>query len=167
MESFHGTTLLTPKQIIMKIEWKTVIRLLLSLLRRGGKSEVERHESGAERHETEAESQESEVESHVSCPMATRRAIVEGVAEIRKFAEEHQLAASVVRALLTLLAQLALSSLHGKVNGQILDVMLRALRYEQERWLPESADDGLPHISGSSAVGPDGNSIFDIARGEW
>ncbi len=150
----------------MKIEWKTVVRLLLSLFGRRRK-EPERPKSGNQKTEkpepcsdepanpepasNEPEESESEIpepevtddstsppvtsdptsQDKISCPMATRRAIVEGVAQIRKFAEDHQLASSVVRALLTLLAELALSSLQGKVNTHVLDVMVRALRYEQ------------------------------------
>lgn len=114
-----------------------------------------------------------------SCPYATRRAIVESIAEIRRFAEENKLAASVLKALLTLLAEIALGTLKGKVGRHILEILLRAINYElavdeafkkghmdgrnkliEERYPID--DDGLPHINGP-LYRPDGTSIFDVA----
>lgn len=98
-----------------------------------------------------------------SCPYATRRAIVESIAEIRRFAEENKLAASVLKALLTLLAEIALGTLKGKVSRHILETLLRAVTYEldMETRYPTD-DDGLPHINGP-LYRPDGTSIFDVA----
>lgn len=114
-----------------------------------------------------------------SCPYATRRAIVESIAEIRRFAEEHKLAASVLKSLLSLLAEIALGAMRGKVSRQILEALLRALTYElavedafkkghsegrtefiEERYPAD--DDGLPHINGG-IMGAEGTSIFDVA----
>lgn len=101
-----------------------------------------------------------------TCPMAVRKAIRDGVAEIKRFADDHRLTATVVKALLALLARLALASLQGRVNPQFLDVMMRVLQYEQERWLSEkemdpAADDGLPDINGS--VYSQQENLFDLA----
>ncbi len=114
-----------------------------------------------------------------SCPYATRRAIVESIAEIRRFAEENKLATSVLKALLTLLAEIALGTMKGKVSRHILETLLRAINYEfavdeafkkghidgrnkliEERYPLD--DDGLPHINGP-LFRPDGTSIFDVA----
>lgn len=98
-----------------------------------------------------------------SCPYATRRAIVESIAEIRRFAEENKLAASVLKALLMLLAEIALGTLRGKVSRHILETLLRAITYEltvDEQYPTD--DDGLPHINGP-LFRPDGTSIFDVA----
>lgn len=117
-----------------------------------------------------------------SCPYATKRAIVESLNEIRRFAEEHHLAATVVRALLALLADMALGALKGKVSRHVLDALLKSFNYERavdeafrkgelqgrntaiiEKHFPES-DDGLPHLNGTVYDGNPGSSIFDIAK---
>lgn len=114
-----------------------------------------------------------------SCPYATKRAIVESIAEIRRFAEEHKLAASVLKALLALLAEIALGALRGKISRQVLETLLHAINYEldieeafrkghddgrkkliEERYPAD--DDGLPHINGT-LLRPDTTSIFDVA----
>lgn len=114
-----------------------------------------------------------------SCPYATKRAIVESIAEIRRFAGEHKLAASVLKALLALLAEIALGALRGKISRQVLETLLHAINYEldmeeafrkghedgrkkliEERY--PSDDDGLPHINGT-LLRPDTTSIFDVA----
>ncbi len=119
-----------------------------------------------------------------SCPYATKRAIVESLAEIRRFAEEHQLAATVVRALLSLLAEMAVGALKGRVSGKVLDLLLKAIRYDRARM--EAYAEGetagrnarirmeifpaqereLPDINGPIHTPPAPASIFDIARGE-
>lgn len=68
-----------------------------------------------------------------SCPYALKRNIVESLREIRKFAEENDLAASMVRALLSLLAEMAVGALKGKVSGTILESLLKIFNYERER----------------------------------
>lgn len=149
----------------MKKEKKTILEYLRSLFRK----EVPETEST-----TEVPSEEKE-----SCPYATKRAIVESIAEIRKFADEHKLAASVIKALLTLLAEIAIGALRGKVSRQVLETLLNAINYEfavEEAFqrghlegrnqMPEERypadDDGLPHINGPISR-PDGTSIFDVA----
>lgn len=123
-------------------------------------------------------------EKSESCPYATKRAIVESLAEIRRFAEEHQLAATVVRALLSLLAEMAVGALRGRVSGKVLDLLLKAIRYDRARM--EAYAEGetagrnarirmeifpaqereLPDINGPIHTPPAPASIFDIARGE-
>lgn len=68
-----------------------------------------------------------------SCPYALKRNIVESLREIRKFAEENDLAATMVRALLSLLAEMAVGALKGKVSGTILDALLKVFNYEREK----------------------------------
>lgn len=119
-----------------------------------------------------------------SCPYATKRAIVESLAEIRRFAEEHQLAATVVRALLSLLAEMAVGALKGRVSGKVLDLLLKTIRYDRARMEAYAegetagrnarirmeifpAQEGeLPDINGPIHTPPAPASIFDIARGE-
>lgn len=71
------------------------------------------------------------------CPYALRRNIVESLRVIREFAEKHDLAATMVRALLTLLAEMALGALKGKVSGTILEALLKIFNYER---MKEEAD---------------------------
>lgn len=136
-------------------------------------------EAGNGKTEKSEKSEKSE-----SCPYATKRAIVESLAEIRRFAEEHQLAATVVRALLSLLAEMAVGALKGRVSGKVLDLLLKAIRYDRARM--EAYAEGetagrnarirmeifpaqereLPDINGPIHTPPAPASIFDIARGE-
>ena len=80
-----------------------------------------------------------------SCPYATKRAIVESIDEIRRFAEEHKLAASVLRSLLSLLGEIALGAIKGKVSRQILELLLKAINYELaiDEAFRKGHDDGL------------------------
>ena len=118
------------------------------------------------------------------CPYATKRAIVASLQEIRRFAEEHQLASTVIKAMLTLLAEMTLDSLKGRVSGRILEVLFKAICYDCDRKEAYSQgrhdgrndaietvvyppqDKEVPDINGTvySADGP--ATIFDIAKGE-
>lgn len=116
------------------------------------------------------------------CPYATKRAIVASLQEIRRFAEEHQLASTVVKALLTLLAEIALDALKGKVSGRILEALLKALNYDRDKKTAYSegrkegtnakiemmhfADKGdeVPNINGAIRPNSGAASIFDIAK---
>lgn len=117
-----------------------------------------------------------------SCPYATKRAIVTSLQEIRRFAEEHQLASTVVKALLSLLAEIALDALKGKVTGKVLETLLKALNYDRDKkdayregekagrnasititHFPES-EAGIPDINGSVRSPSSASSIFDIAK---
>lgn len=117
-----------------------------------------------------------------SCPYATKRAIVESLAEIKRFAVEHELASTVVRALLTLLAEMVAEALKGKVGGRALDLLLKAIRYDSARKeayaegrkagrndkikveLFPGQDTDMPDISGSFDTPRPRSSIFDIAK---
>lgn len=116
------------------------------------------------------------------CPYAAKRAIVASLQEIRRFAEEHKLASTVVKALLTLLAEIALDALKGKVSGRILETLLKALNYDRDKKAAYSegkvdgrnakiemvhfADKGddVPNINGSVRSNSGAASIFDIAK---
>lgn len=130
-------------------------------------------ESGVEKDDTPRE----------SCPYATRRAIVESFEEIRKFAQEHELASHVVKALLTFLAEAALNALKGRVSGKVLEIILNGFNFESAR--DEAYRQGekegrnarirAEHFPESGTLPPDingtvGNSnrttIFDYAKGK-
>jgi len=117
-----------------------------------------------------------------SCPYVTKRAIVESLAEIRRFAEEHKLAAEVVKALLTLLAEMVIEALRGKVSGKVLDLLLKAIHYDEARMeayadgekagrnarikmevFPEQEKE-IPDLNGAMNTSASPSSIFDIAR---
>lgn len=66
------------------------------------------------------------------CPYATKRAIVESLHVIRDFAEEHKLAATVVRTLLTMLADMAIGAMKGKVSASALQILLNAFNHQTE-----------------------------------
>lgn len=116
-----------------------------------------------------------------SCPYMMKRNIVESLQEVRRFAEEHHLAAAMVRALLTLLAEMAVNALRGKVSGTVLAVLLNALNFDKaraeayrdgeiagrnaqimEKHFP-TTDDGLPHLA-SGVKDSKGEDIFSIAK---
>lgn len=111
------------------------------------------------------------------CPYALKRNIVESLVEIRRFAEKHQLAAAVVRALLTLLAEIALGAMKGKVGEKALEALLKAFNYSRHvdeaylrgkneaivrEYFPESDD--IPHLGGMNKEEDDENNIFRMAR---
>jgi len=125
---------------------------------------------------------EADASEKKGCPYATKRAIVASLQEIRRFAEEHKLASTVVKALLTLLAEIALDALKGKVSGRILEVLLKALNYDRDKKaayaegkvdgrnakieLVHFADKGddVPNINGPVRSNSGAASIFDIAK---
>lgn len=111
------------------------------------------------------------------CPFAMRRNIVESLREVRRFAEEHNLAETMLRALLTLLAEMALDALKGKVGFKALDALLKSLNYSQHveeayiRGKNEKirreifpADDDIPHLGGMVKDEPEEPNIFTVAR---
>lgn len=117
-----------------------------------------------------------------SCSYMLKRNIVASLEEIRKFAEEHHLASAMVKALLTLLAEMVINALKGKVSGAALAVLLNALNFDKarseayregeiagrnaqiiEKHFP-STDDGLPHLSGGANPEKEGVDIFSIAK---
>ncbi len=99
-------------------------------------------------------------EEKESCPIATRRLIREAMQQLHNFTEEHRLTATVAKALLAILAEIAISALQGRVNTQVLEVIKRVIRHDQARLFnypdppAEPAaeapapieDDGLPHF---------------------
>ena len=116
------------------------------------------------------------------CSYAMKRNIVASLQEIRKFAEEHDLAATMVKALLTLLAEMALNALKGKVSGTVLAILLNALNYDRARaeaykegeiagrnakiitqYFPHT-EDGLPDLPGNGGISEEKTDIFSIAR---
>lgn len=66
------------------------------------------------------------------CSYAMKRNIVASLQEIRRFAEEHDLAATMVKALLSLLAEIAVGALKGKVSGTILEALLKVFKYDSQ-----------------------------------
>lgn len=116
-----------------------------------------------------------------SCPYALKRNIVSSIEEVKRFAEEHELAATVVKALLALLAELASNTLKGKVSGTLLLTLLNALNFDkareaayregevagrnakiEEEYFP-TLDDGVPHFNGAVNRGAGKDDIFSMA----
>lgn len=112
-----------------------------------------------------------------SCAYAVKRNIVKSLQEIRIFAEKNNLAAAIVRALLTLLAEMAIGALKGKVGEKALDTLLKAFNYQRHieeayirgrnekiirEYFPEADD--IPHLGGMQREDPDTDSIFYVAR---
>lgn len=129
----------------------------------------------------EKESKSSENENPTAkkdcCPYAVKRNIVESLQEIRRFAEKHHLAATIVRAILTLLAEMAIGAMKGKVGEKALETLLRAFNYQQHieeayirgknetivrEYFPEAED--IPHLGGMQREDPDPDNIFSMAR---
>lgn len=118
------------------------------------------------------------------CSYEVKRNTVLSLQEIRKFAEENQLAATMVKALLTILAEMALNALKGKVSGTVLAMLLNAINYESARkrayeegeiagrnakivithFSEEPEGDGLPALPGGRRNKPESNDIFSLAR---
>lgn len=117
-----------------------------------------------------------------SCPYAVKRNLVESLREIRKFAEENNLASTMVRALLTLLAEMALGALRGKVNASVLDSLLKIFSFEtaiaeaytrgeqagkdaaiEKEYFPAVAEE-VPHLRGLTTARGESNEIPEIFR---
>ncbi len=133
----------------------------------------------------EAENEEAAYEDpgeKRGCSYAMKRNIVASLQEIRRFAEEHDLASAMVKALLTMLAEMAIEALRGKVSGTVLAILLNALNYEKDKeaayrqgeldgrnakivaeYFPEE-DDGLPHLKGGSGREVKSPDIFSVAK---
>ena len=138
--------------------------------------------AGDESGERDEKAVEDAPEQKKGCPYAMKRNIVASLQEIRRFAEENDLAAAMVKAILNLLAEMALGALKGKVSGTVLAVLLNALNYERDKeeayrrgevdgrnaritteYFAEG-DDGLPHLKGVSRQRERGEDIFSMAR---
>lgn len=171
---------------------RSILRIVTDLLRSKGHEEITAIASPppetVERLLEKATGGESAPEEKVeeekkSCPYATKRAIVESLQEIRRFAEEHQLAATAVKAILTLLAEIALDSLKGRVSGRILEALWKAVSYDRDRKeafnqgrkegrndtigtvIFADGDKDLPDINGAIFTQDEApTTIFDIAR---
>lgn len=141
----------------------------------------ENHEDAGNR-DKDPEKNPAEEKVKESCPYALKRNIVESLQEIRRFAEENQLAATMMKAILTLLAEMAVNVLKGKVNGTVLAMLLNALTYERAKadayregelagrnaeiimkHFPEEGDPSkLPDLKGTFTKR--GENIFSMAR---
>lgn len=112
-----------------------------------------------------------------SCAYAVKRNIVASLQEIRRFAEKHNLTATIVKALLMLLAEMAVGAMKGKVGEKALDTLLKAFQYQQRieeaylrgknetivrEYFPEAVD--IPHLGGMQREDPDSDNIFSMAR---
>lgn len=112
-----------------------------------------------------------------SCAYTVKRNIVVSLQEIRRFAEKHNLTATLVRALLMLLAEMAIGAMKGKVGEKALETLLKAFQYQQhieeaylrgknetivKEYFPES--DEIPHLGGMLREDPDPDNIFSMAR---
>lgn len=117
------------------------------------------------------------------CPYGVKRNIVASIAEIRRFAEEHQLSTEILKALLKIMAELAVNALKGKVSAGALLMLLNAFNFDaakeaayregekagrnakiEEEFFP-TTDDGIPHFNGlNRPSGKKRDDIFSLAR---
>lgn len=116
------------------------------------------------------------------CSYALKRNIVQSIREINMFARQHGLNDRMVKALLTIAAELVVNALRGKVSGSILLILLQAMNYDKarteafqegqkagrnekimEEYFP-SADDGVPQFNGVDSIERNPNNIFSMAR---
>lgn len=116
------------------------------------------------------------------CPYAMKRNIVASLQEIRRFAEKHDLAATMIRALLTLLAEMAIGTLKGKVSENVLEALLKIFSFERmreeayrqgeldgrnariiEEHFP-AQDSRPPHLTRGTTSATGTTSIFSIAK---
>lgn len=116
------------------------------------------------------------------CPYAMKRNIVASLQEIRRFAEKHDLAATMIRALLTLLAEMAIGTLKGKVSENVLEALLKIFSFERmreeayrqgeldgrnariiEEHFP-AQDSRPPHLTRGTTSATATTSIFSIAK---
>lgn len=130
----------------------------------------------------EGNSSEVSENKNSSCPYLLKRNLVASLQEIRRFAEEHNLGAAMVKALLAMLVEMALNALKGKVSGTVLAVLLNAMNFDKarseayregeiagrnaqimEKHFP-STDDGLPHLPSKVSKDSAREDIFSIAR---
>lgn len=136
-----------------------------------------------EEDDDESKGDDTPEEKGKGCSYALKRNIVTSLHEIKKFAEENNLASTMVKALLTLLAEMAIGALRGKVSSSILDTLLKVFSYEaavadaysrgekaarnaaiEKEYFP-SGDDGLPHLKGMPNRNARVPDIFTVAKG--
>lgn len=109
-----------------------------------------------------------------SCSYAIKRNIVRSIQTIREFAETHHLAETMLRALLILLAEMALGAMKGKVGTKALEALLKSLTYPTEQTSPDpepttpdaqrEKPDPLPRLNGLFRLDNDEDNIFNIAK---
>lgn len=173
----------------MNIYWKRILNFLTGNIPKsavdippeesasGSLSEKEGPDPDPEKAERKATDPDPAEKGAESCPIATRRLIREAMQQLRNFTEEHRLTATVAKALLAILAEIAVSALQGRVNTQVLEVIKRVIRHEQERLFDthnedgcletpdtkprEIADDGLPHMINTPFASR--QSFFELA----
>ena len=117
------------------------------------------------------------------CPYRVKRNIVASIAEVKRFAAEHQLATEILKALLKILAEMALNAMKGKVSASTLMLLLNALNFDsakdeayregeragrnakiEEEYFP-TVDDNIPHFNGTFKPRPNQKEdIFTLAR---
>ena len=66
-------------------------------------------------------------------PMVIKRNIVNSIEEVRRFAEEHELAVTAVESVLGMILEVAVGCAEGKVSRQMLLWALRVLNYERDK----------------------------------
>lgn len=66
-------------------------------------------------------------------PMVIKRNIINSIEEVRRFAEEHELAVTAVESVLGMILEVAVGCAEGKVSRQMLLWALRVLNYERDK----------------------------------
>ena len=143
----------------------------------GGSADMASEDVGPTDEETQTEKRIGDC-----CPYYFKRNLVESIAEVRSFAERHELASTFVKGLLTLLAEIAIKAMKGKVDSSVLMLLMNAINFEkaienafkdgriagrndtiEERYFPDK-EDGIPHFNGKKSQVNNPNDIFNIAR---
>lgn len=109
---------------------KAITSFFHRILPDGEKIPGEEKLTGEEKLPENAATSEEGKEGSNCCSFAVKRNIVNSLHEIKRFAEENNLAGTMIRALLTLLAEMALGALKGKISSSVLDSLLKVFNYE-------------------------------------
>ena len=95
-------------------------------------SQKEPTEGDAQGAETAGKTEEKEG-ACCRLPMVIKRNIVNSIEEVRRFAEEHELAVTAVESVLGMILEVAVGCAEGKVSRQMLLWALRVLNYERDK----------------------------------
>lgn len=155
----------------MNIYWRRILNFLAGNIPKSSEDNPKESEDNPKGNEdllkvepvadTTAQVSDEDEKEPESCPIATRRLIREAMQQLRHFTEEHRLTATVAKALLAILAEITISALQGRVNTQVLEVIKRVIRHEQQRLFDCNGESGLfddndrPNASNDSVSGRD------------
>lgn len=107
----------------------------LAAARRLSQTEPAEASGEGERAEGAEAAGKSEEKDGACCrlPMVIKRNIVNSIEEVRRFAEEHELAVTALESVLGMILEVAVGCAEGKVSRQMLMWALRVLNYERDK----------------------------------